>query len=938
MAHVTSLLKSCSDLRDRLPNSDDTESIETLLDDVKVYLRTAKTLGLKTQAETRPRAHELEEKGISLWNLCTRLRRNIDTDEDISADFTNMKKLLYLWCRVFSFFLIDIARRARGGEKRSSLVADLLYLLRLALKAARSCIEDGELELALGCLQKGVDYIKEVRGRTCPQEYDGEFRGLEAEYFILRIWQSWKEDRLDVAEHMYRKAEDTLKSLDPRPAENLCAVLFEIGRASLEQKDFSLATKWLERAYGVINNQELEDLSRNGVELRLTIVQAFIQALVGTGNLEDMNKARDIVMYMESDIGDKPVVLLMRLELLMSTPDEEFDTLAYADILRRMVKGFTFTRPHFQFFLSHARRLYKKGAVLGCNVLDELITGRLLGSGKGDWIGKALIMRVWMATSRVGASGDIVELEDLLGRIQDGLEVPIEPIAAAAAQSLIWKQVEANLTDEQYETADQWCRVAMHEVFHSAGPQNLAKISRKRILCALMRNQFDNAKQLYLTMPEATQREPMTRYLMFKVALRNHDNDLAVECLGALSNLQTKGRDFLYACVLDAQSVGSRRFAAAAMKSLVENHDAETASPIHLPALIRCTIRLLVVGLDPKSEEEYVAVENAANDICHMFEEAASAVQRAPRDADGKKLFTVTELDWFHQNAYNIGINRCETWDLRHTIRIFEACLSIMKQYPADIPLEDAKDLSLKAMCCYFIIGAALISLARREDVVDEKLRMYSEMRGHVARFEVELNERSRDIGKTVLEDLKAKLATLLIFDFEGAVALGTWDELAEVVRRAEMCGDAVAYKAMADCLLRAKGIPPQALFSTMRAIINQLCAIQGFGVERVAKYIRCLFQAVLPLEGSMAFQLADEALHLVREASTMDQRFPDEELEWLATMSWNHAIDFYSVGEDGECKKWAVKAINLAHYCNDERRLERNLQDRFSSLKWEEK
>ena len=189
MAHVTSLLKSCSDLRDRLPNSDDTESIETLLDDVKVYLRTAKTLGLKTQAETRPRAHELEEKGISLWNLCTRLRRNIDTDEDISADFTNMKKLLYLWCRVFSFFLIDIARRARGGEKRSSLVADLLYLLRLALKAARSCIEDGELELALGCLQKGVDYIKEVRGRTCPQEYDGEFRGLEAEYFILRIWQ-----------------------------------------------------------------------------------------------------------------------------------------------------------------------------------------------------------------------------------------------------------------------------------------------------------------------------------------------------------------------------------------------------------------------------------------------------------------------------------------------------------------------------------------------------------------------------------------------------------------------------------------------------------------------------------------------------------------------------------------------------------------------------
>jgi len=59
--------------------------------------------------------------------------------------------------------------------------------------------------------------------------------------------------------------------------------------------------------------------------------------------------------------------------------------------------------------------------------------------------------------------------------------------------------------------------------------------------------------------------------------------------------------------------------------------------------------------------------------------------------------------------------------------------------------------------------------------------------------------------------------------------------------------------------------------------------------------------------------------------------------LEWLATMSWNHAVDLYSVGKDEECKKWALKAINLAHYCEDEGRLEKNLQDRFGSLKWEE-
>ena len=57
-------------------------------------------------------------------------------------------------------------------------------------------------------------------------------------------------------------------------------------------------------------------------------------------------------------------------------------------------------------------------------------------------------------------------------------------------------------------------------------------------------------------------------------------------------------------------------------------------------------------------------------------------------------------------------------------------------------------------------------------------------------------------------------------------------------------------------------------MFSTMRGIINQLSALEDTGAEKVARYIRCLFQMVLPLEGGMAFQLVDEALQLAREST----------------------------------------------------------------------
>jgi len=148
---------------------------------------------------------------------------------------------------------------------------------------------------------------------------------------------------------------------------------------------------------------------------------------------------------------------------------------------------------------------------------------------------------------------------------------------------------------------------------------------------------------------------------------------------------------------------------------------------------------------------------------------------------------------------------------MKHTIRIFNACLAIIGHYPPDIPLENAKELSLEAMCCHFVVAAALVSTARREDVLEEKRRLYSSMREHVALFEAELEKaRKEDMNGAVYEDLKAKLATLLVFDFEGAVEVGQWDDLREVVRSGEGCGDAVAFKAMADCLLRASGVPSQ--------------------------------------------------------------------------------------------------------------------------------
>ena len=91
-------------------------------------------------------------------------------------------------------------------------------------------------------------------------------------------------------------------------------------------------------------------------------------------------------------------------------------------------------------------------------------------------------------------------------------------------------------------------------------------------------------------------------------------------------------------------------------------------------------------------------------------------------------------------------------------------------------------DLSLKMLFSRFIVSSALVSLARVQDHVEQRRADYQEMRGHIEKFDEGLIdlmvESERDGGShkgclnlQIKMDMSRKLATLLVFDFEAAVA-----------------------------------------------------------------------------------------------------------------------------------------------------------------------
>ncbi|KAL2175363.1 meiosis protein SPO22/ZIP4 like-domain-containing protein [Thermothelomyces heterothallicus CBS 202.75] len=679
---------------------------------------------------------EIDELATGLWNVCTRLGRALKDDlrdkEDESAEegrgggvvegrdgqgnAEGIRRLgrLYLYGRVLAFHLLGIARPREKGR-----AGVIVRLMKLGLKVVRDC-----LKIAGQVVQTTTDYKEWLQdmSKTLPDDEARECQCLEVEYFIMRTAMCWVENRLDVAEHMYSKAERFRPFLTPAYAERLADVLYEIGKSLSDRSDFTIAIRWFERASDVINSQELEHLSREGLELRLAILQALVTALLGSNTTDGFEKAENYVNLIEADAGNNFVVSLLKLELLRKSPSEVFDSEAYGDVLRHIIRNFAFSESAFKLIMHHIRKLHDKSPGSGCAVLDDFIMA-LGNAEKDEWMEKAVVTRMWMITNQRDSVETVNAVQNVLGCLGKSLG----PEAAAAAQALLWKKLESNYSQGNYDLAESWCHLSLHDSFRNCGAANRSKLES-----------LDAAASIIHGMSPQSRKEPMTAYLSFKVAVRIEDRALAEDCLETVAQAPDHV-DYLGACIAESQKAGDIVCAIAALKKLQEKYEYTEPNPIHLPPLFRCTIRLLNL----LAERPGVDIDSIVSDLCESFESV---------------------------------------------------------------------------------------------------------------------------------------------------------------------------------------------LYSTMRKIVNEIWALERFDAVKLAKYTRCLFQATLPLDDGLAMNLLDEACSKAKELRESKGSWPEEELEWMATTSFNHAIDCYSAHQAERAKEWATKAINLAHYCNDGR-LEEILQNKYLRL-----
>ncbi|KAH4247441.1 hypothetical protein HBI05_045310 [Parastagonospora nodorum] len=926
-------LKSILTFGANLPKRLEKDRDASLVVDLQAQIR---GLPLLPSSTLTTRQDELDRLGTELWNLSTRLRRDeTTTNSKTKYDAKENNRALCL-VRAFAFLVLDSAAAHAKGRPRKSCIR----LIKVALKAARVCITSKELSHATKILERAAEY-QEVLGKEEDDAANDESemaRRLRMEYFAVRTTLAWRQDRMDTAEHMYAKCKQLAVALTPSSAETLADLLYEMGKDSLSKRQYEAATRWLERAYDTLGEQDMEMFSPEASELRLSTMHGIVQACVKSNTTGARDKAWQMLKLMETDYSDKMLVSLLKIELLSSS--ETFDSVEFYNVLLRMIRTIVLNDTNFRTIMHHIHKLKEHSNTTAGKIVDDLIDIRLFREENQTWIEKAVITRIWIGTTNSLAERILEDTQELLEMVLQKSKSSFSAPATHAAQTLLWKRVEAAFSQEQFVIAEAWCRVCLHPVFDKAGAQNKARISRKIIQCALSRQDYAAAREAHKKMSENSRDEPVTRYLMYKAGIQTQDVELAAECLDHICRSSAKDATLLYACAMEAQSNGDKKQAINALERVLDKYDYSAPAGIHLPALLRCTSRLLQSELIKDGAIEPSVMEQ----LCKVLEGAiaqAKASRRRPNDP-AQQLFTTEEFEWFSKNSYNLSLRYCADMSPRHLVRLLHTCSEFIKILKEKNGLGSSGDLCLRLVFCEFLSACTYTTLARAEDNTQSCLQYYLEARKHSQEFRRAAAEGIDKLGGSAQADIISKHFQVVKLELEAVLKLEKWDELDDLFEQCWKYKSPDHYETLADLVLVIHSCVVQAcvdekyqrkVLSVLEKIIKLTSHQTGTDMTKLARWLRCLFSIALGYDEKISINCIELAVTVATKHHGETDRYPATELEWLATTAFNHAVDYYMQENDEACTKWAQHAFVLSQWLEDGGALRDLLMEKYASL-----
>lgn len=556
------------------------------------------------------------------------------------------------------------------------------------------------------------------------------------------------------------------------------------------------------------------------------------------------------------------------------------------------------------------------------NALEQMISSRLLPDMDStmdsdqvkDWLQKTIVTYTSLGVTATKDDIPLVleKMSQMFDSIMQWSADVLSPRAAHAMQALIWKASK----DADASTADVWLALLQHTIFSNVGAINKAKVARKVMLTSLKRDDFDTARTAFYQMSLPVQNEGITRYLAYQLALKTSDCELASQCLAVLVKIADRDSRYLYACVLEAQRSENRAIAVAAFQALAD----QPPSGIQLPALLRCTARLLTEELENSQRSS----DGVTHELSRVFETAAANMKSLRQVSDEQWL---SEIQWWSKNAFNLALRLCAEIQPQHLIRLLKVCIRFLDCYPADDGLMHQDDLIQRKQVCHFLCASALVVLARSSPDKSQQLQHYLEVQREVKNFTAVWHPADDQSSEADLRRTRA--LEMLKFNVESVFKLEQWENLNDALTACLEFQGIARWDTLADLViiiydqaskLSIDDSSTAKIPELLQKIINSTWSTDK-DISKLARWLRLTFSISLGKSGDdgISIKLVEQAASMARRGTEgRNDSYPEDELQWLATVAFNKAVDLLAIGDGEAADQWIDVALELARYAAD--------------------
>lgn len=326
---------------------------------------------------------------------------------------------------MLAFFILDYAQQ--GIER---LTENCLRILRLSLRTAKGCIEISLLDHAAAVLQLAARYQDDLAHGTAAlsAEHRALHDDLSCEYYLNRMALSWRQDRLDLAEHLFKKAIMARDIWTASTAEQFADLLYEIGRALSKQESTEESVNWFRKSAFVFELETLSDCNVSAAELKMTVMQALVKALLHVETPEALGEARSVLETIRSSFGAKLSCHLLEFDFHAHCPESSSEDMLQAILI--MIQGVSLNDPSYRTIMRCIYDLKSKDTALAARALEHLLLSRVLATGREEWIEQVVTVRLWMLAPPGSATAcDLAE--NLILSVDQAIDVPFSANATS---------------------------------------------------------------------------------------------------------------------------------------------------------------------------------------------------------------------------------------------------------------------------------------------------------------------------------------------------------------------------------------------------------------------------------------------------------------------------------------------------------------------------